>query len=54
MSAPPVDMIKGALAAYNLETEGTHDEVYRRLGDHLVKLKFKSSVRSNNRYRQNC
>ena len=37
---PPMDMIKGCLAAYDLDVSGTHEEVHARLGAHLVALKL--------------
>ena len=37
---PPIDMIKGCLAAYDLDISGTHDEVHARLGAHLVAVKL--------------
>lgn len=43
MSTPPLpsmDMIKGCLAAYDLDVSGTHEEVHARLGAHLVALKL--------------
>ena len=45
---PTEDMIKGALAVYGLSLDGTRDEMHRRLGDHLVLLKFKKKRSSNN------
>lgn len=44
---PTEDMIKGALAVYGLSLDGTRDEMHRRLGDHLVVLKFKKKRSSN-------
>ena len=35
-----MDMLKGCLAAYDLDTCGSHEQLHRRLGDHLVKIKF--------------
>ena len=36
MALPSVDMLKGALAAHNQRTDGTHDELHARLGAFLV------------------
>ena len=37
---PSMDMIKGCLAAYDLDVSGTHEQVHARLGAHLVALKL--------------
>lgn len=36
MSLPSIDMLKGALAAHDQSTDGTQEELHRRLGDVLV------------------
>lgn len=37
---PPIDMIKGCLAAYDIDINGTHEEVHARLGAYLVAVKL--------------
>ena len=36
MSLPPIDLVRGALLAFELPTTGSHEELYARLGSHLV------------------
>ena len=36
MSIPSAESIKGALAAFELPTDGTYEEIHSRLGRHLV------------------
>ena len=45
MSQPTIEMLVGACAGRGLDQDGGYEELYRRLGDHLVREMFSKKKR---------